>query len=633
MNRGRWIACALCAWLAPGGRLAGELAENQVRVEVRRAPAEAAVRTLVRVERLAAEVQRLDVHLTNSSDREISLDEVVVRVPWRLPADDALICAGGFDQGRPGARIHPARGSAVESGAFLLARRTGGFSFAGLVTCRVFNSKLRFADGAITISADGEGRRVRAGETVALESVRLAEGTDWQDLMFDFAGEIAREARVRLNRPKTHTGWATWDYYGGGWSFEAVTRNLERLVEIYPAADLLQLDGGWWPLRGDYTTWRESLGAGGVKELARLIRAKGLTAGLHLDAMRADTDARIVREHPEFFLKDERGEILADGRRAFFDYSHPGTREHMRRVLATMRRDWGFDYFKLDFLRFGLTELIRPLVVRADGTPRAIVPFDRSRTSVERLHLGLAALRDGMGADAFLLGCSALYGPTFGHVDGLRTGDDVHPNFERLKHVALQNAGNFHLHARVVHNDADYHVVRAREDQDGTMTKSKNKIGTLTLNEAEMWTHYVGLFGGTKLNSDNLPTLRAERRALFVRAASLPTADRFVPIDLWQHARAADDPPAVMLGEATGVVHLGVFNWRDAPRRIRLRGLAPEERQGVTRLHGTGDVTTEGAAVVVGLPPRHSLVLRLDHASFDRLRKALTVEGETQQIR
>lgn len=617
------IRLILLLSLATGSGLSAGLRDNDVTVEVRRSPATAEVRPAVRVGALEHGAQTLEVRLTNTSDRECNLQQIVLQFPWASPEQSgALLCAAGCDQGATESRIYLPGSGPAESGSYLMARHPGETALAGFVTWRTFNSHLRYAGGKITVIADGEGRRLRPGETVALEKIRLAAGPDWQDLLFAYADEIARENRITPNPPKTYAGWATWDYYGANWTAKTVTDNLDRLLEIHPKADLLQIDGGWWARRGDYTTWKESLGPGGMKQLAQLIRAKGLTAGIHLDVMRVDPEANVVRQHPEFLLHDESGRILSSGKHAFFDYSHPGTREYMRAALATIRREWGFDYFKLDFLRYGLNELIAPLV----DPPRQIVPFDRGLTSVERLHLALAAFREGMGADAYLLACSAVHGPTFGHADGLRTGNDIHPNFDRLKQAAVDNTGYFYLHRKVVNNDADYVVVRAKEDQEPTMARSAVKSGTLTLNEAEMWTHYVGLFGGPKLNSDNLITLREERRALFRRAVALPTADRFVPIDFWQHARDDDDPPAVMLGEAAGVVHLAVFNWTDASRDFRLRGMQEKELQSVTKLEGSGTTKSDESVLTVTLPPRHSMIFRLGGTTFDTLRKKLTVD-------
>ena len=625
---------ALIALLAGAAR--AELSREQVAVEIARAPATAAVRTEVRVSAAERGVQLLEVTLTNTSGHELALQRMTLRLPWRRPEGDGfLVCAGGYDMGRSEARVHRPGDGAIESESFLLARRPGGFSFAGFVTWQRFTSRLAFRDGEIVVTADGEGRLLRAGETIALEKIRLAEDEDWQDALFAYADAIARENHIKLNPRRSWIGWGTWDYYGRNWTAETVTSNLDALLKIHPQATLLQIDGGWWPQRGDYFGVRESLQPDGMKKLAAAIRAKGLTAGIHLDGMRGDAKAQVAREHPDYFLRDQRGAMLVDATTnvgesldyTFFDYSNPAARDYMRRALNGIRHDWGFDYIKIDFLRFGLNAFIQPRIERS-GEPREIVPFDRALTSVERFHLGMAAFREGMGADAYFLGCSAVFGPVFGHVDGLRSGADIGPNFKHYKDCVLDNVGNFYLHGKVVYTDADYHVVRAKEDQDDTLVKAPNKNGRdLKQNEAEMWTHYVALFGGPKINSDKLPILREERRELFRTAASLPACDRFVPIDLWAHARRADDPPGVILGEAGGAVYLGVFNWDDEARVFRIGGVGANAEKALSRIAGEATVAGKDGVATVSLPARHSSLFRLPAGvTFDRLRKAMTVE-------
>ncbi len=604
-----------------GRGFAAELREDDVQVRVRCLPAAAQPQVTRQLTPAHGGGQDLTVTITNSSRRDLMLQELALEFPW--DQGERLLCSGGYDQSRPGARVHAA-GATIESGAFLMSHRPGDANLVGFVTWRTFVSHLRHARGRVTVSADGENRLVKPGATVSLEKLWLAHAANWQDLLFSYADEIARENQIRLKPFRPYVGWATWDYFGGGWSSQQVTENLARLKEIYPAANLLQIDGGWWPLRGDYTTWRASLNPGGMPALARAIRARGLTAGIHLDVMRVDADAKIAQAHPEYFLHNERGAMVTDGRRIFFDYSQPGARAYMTRALAAIRGDWGFDYFKFDFLRYGLNELVYTVADSPDGRP-AIVPHDASLTSVERLRAALAAFRAGVGADAFVLGCSAVHGPLFGLVDGLRTGNDIQPNFARVRSTMLDNVGNFHLHGKVVYNDADYLVLRAKEDQDQSLTRSAVKSGTLTLNEAEMWAHYVGLFGGTKLESDNLPTLREERRALFRHAAALPTADRFVPIDLWQHARSDDDPPSVVVGAAGTEVFLAIFNWTDGPKTSRLRGL-PDVSRPLVEMGGTGVWIREENAVKVTLEPRRSMIFRVSLADFDTLRRNLSVE-------
>ncbi len=627
------LAGALIAPLVFLSGLHAAPASDQVTVRIDGTPGDAVFRSEVKV-RDDNGSSRIQIGITNASASEARLKGWVVEFPWIGPQDSPdLVSTGGWDMGRSEARVWtPKEAGKVETGSYVLARQAGRYSLAGFTTWRVFNSKLRYDGGRLVVTGDGENKIVRPGETLALEVVRLATGDDWQDLLFDHAEAIARENRIRLNPPRKDVGWATWDYYGRSWSYDQVMSNMNKLLEIYPKADLLQIDGGWWSQRGDYTQVRENLEPDGMKRLGTLIRGRGLHAGIHLDGMRGDEKANVAKDHPDYFLKNAHGMMLVQsalnvGEKldyTFFDFSNPAACDYFRNVLSTIRRDWGFDYFKIDFLRYGVNQFIQSSV----GADTEIVPHDPSLTSFERIHRGLAAMREGMGRDAYFLGCSAVFGPTFGHVDGLRVGADINPSVKQYRKCALDALGNFYLHGKVVYNDADYLVVRAREDQDDTRVKAPNKDGRdLTLNEAELWTHFVALCGGPRLNSDNLIILREKRRALFRFAAEFPTAERYVPIDFWSHARDESDPPCILLTQARGDVYLGVFNWSDEAASFVIDGFSPSNLESLAKVSGAGEHESSGDSVTIRLPARHSTIFKLAGGSFDHLRKALSLKS------
>ena len=87
-----------------------------------------------------------------------------------------------------------------------------------------------------------------------------------------------------------------------------------------------------------------------------------------------------------------------------------------------------------------------------------------------------------------------------------------------------------------------------------------------------MWSDYVSLFGGIKINSDNLPTLREERKELLRNAYMLKTCDRFIPLDLWDHAKEKDDAFNIMLGENEDGLYLALFNWDSGDNEYTFNG-------------------------------------------------------------
>src|SRR5207248_2895248 len=123
-----------------------------------------------------------------------------VSLPWvTVGGEHGLIAAGACSTGRwPPTLVFDPRNDRAEpvSGMYLLARTESGCALAGFLSWQTFWSKLHYRAGTLVMSADGEGRRIRAGETVTLERIRLIEGADWSGLLFAYAGAIAQELKL-----------------------------------------------------------------------------------------------------------------------------------------------------------------------------------------------------------------------------------------------------------------------------------------------------------------------------------------------------------------------------------------------------------------------------------------------------
>ena len=582
----------------------------------------------------------MEVTLHNETAADVFLESVAVRWRW-IPTDGEVraVASGGTTMATWPMQVTPALAAPqpVESGTWLLARLSQTYVLAGFVSWCRFWSRLRWAEGSLTMLVDGEGRRLLPGEAVALETVWLIEGADWQELLEEYAAEVAHCTGVKLKPSPRYVGWSTWDYYGRGWTATVVQENLAAMRSLEPRSNLLQIDGGWWPARGDYMEMRSDLAPDGMKRLAANIRAQGMSAGIHFDGIRGDIASRVAHEHAEFFLHDQNGRMISvpqlnDGDRLehiYFDYSHPGAVDYMRRVVRTLREEWGYDYLKIDFLSFGIAEDIRQRALKNDPT-RRIAPHDPGLTSVERMRRALAAWREAAGSDAYILACSAPLGVVLGYADGLRTGYDVFPDFNSLRRCAQATAGCFHLHGRVAWTDADYQLVRGREDEDDTLVRNAEKRSQLSRNEAEMWTIYLGLFGGTRLNSDKLALLRPERAELVRLMAELPLCGRYVPLDFWSRGSTWDDAFHVLLGETETAVCLALFNWADAETTYVVSGLTASERTSLRGLAGSASGMIAGDTWQIRLAPRHAAAWAVGGArGFDLIRRALKVEAIT----
>lgn len=256
-----------------------------------------------------------------------------------------------------------------------------------------------------------------------------------------------------------------------------------------------------------------------------------------------------------------------DKDRVYIDYSHPGARAHMAKSIRVITKEFGIPYIKIDFILLGLNSEI----LKANPNFKSIKPFDPSITDVERVRLGLQTIRQEAGPETYLLGCSAVFGPCFGFVDGMRTGGDINPRFEAFSERVLANMGNYYLNGRVFNGDADYLVFREEADEDAGVSEEKTKRGgSMTFNEAQMWADFNKLYGSFRLSSDKLLTLRAERKALIKEVFEFPEMDEMVPLDFWQHGKDKQDGYELILARHGKDIYLGIFNWSDVTKEYNL---------------------------------------------------------------
>ena len=544
--------------------------------------------------------QRLAITLSNKGKEPLTIEKITVRIPLaeKLTKEQELIY-GGSCMGRTPLLIENVGSQTKKSSSHMyemLRLSEGKYLFAGSLSWRIFLPNFTLKDGAIEIWSHGEGKQLKPGQTIQYEQIVLKRSDDWLALLDQFGAAIAVENGISKLKPADYKGWATWDYYGRVFTDKDVFKNMDALNKLTPDANMVQIDGGWWIERGDYQTVRPNL-PGGIKAIVSRIKSEGKTPGLHFDGFRGDAASEVCKAHPEYFLHDQDGKMIVEVKEmpdkvmkyTYFDYSHPGARAHIAECIRNMKENWGVTYFKVDFMRYGLENDIKLKKKHV----KSIKAHDPTITGVERFRLGMQAMREAMGPDSYFLGCSAVFGPCIGFVDGMRTGGDIHPRYEAFPERSLANLGNFYLSGKVFNGDADYVVFREAIDEDESVSQEDVKHGgSMTLNEAQMWADFNKIYGTARLHSDNLVTLRPERQALVKEVFQYPAMDETVPLDLWKHGKNKSDGFELVLARKGGEVYLGVFNWGETPKEY--------------------DVAAFGKAEPVKLDGRHSVILKYD---------------------
>jgi alpha-galactosidase len=524
--------------------------------------------------------QRLMISLSNKGQLPLTIEKITISIPINeILTDNLEMVYGGSCMGQtPVLRQTIATQTKKSSSRMyeMVRLADGQYVFAGSLSWRIFLPNFIQKDGVFEVWSNGEGKQLKPGQTIQYEQIVLKRTNNWLDLLDQFGTAIAAENKITTLKPADFKGWATWDYYGRVFTPKDIYDNMDQLNKLAPKANMVQIDGGWWTERGDYKTLRPNMLPGGLKQIISRITSEGKTPGLHFDGFRGDANSEICKTHPEYFLHNQDGNLIVETvvmpdkvmKNTYFDYSHPGARAHIADCIKNMKNNWGVRYFKIDFMRYGLEDFVK----EKNKNVKTIKAYDPTITSVERFRLGMKTMRESMGNDSYFLGCSAVFGPCIGFVDGMRTGGDIHPLYEAFPERCLANLSNFYLSGKVFNGDADYLVFREGIDEDEKVSQEKIKHGgSMTMNEAQMWADFNKLYGTARLHSDNLVTLRSERKALINDVFEFPAMDETVPLDFWKHATNKSDGFELIIARKGKDIYLGIFNWGDKSKEYALQ--------------------------------------------------------------
>lgn len=550
---------------------------KEIKVDVK---ANGLVSTSQKLKEIENGFQLLSISLSNKGKQPLTIEKITVNIPLEDQLSDNLdMVYGGSCMGRTPLLKQKVGSQTKQSWSHMyemLKVKDGQYIFAGSTSWRIFLPNFTQKQGAFEVWSDGEGKQLKPGQTIQYEQIVLKRSTNWLELLDQFGTAIAAENKITKLKPADFKGWATWDYYGRVFTPKDIYGNMDQLNKLAPEANMIQIDGGWWTERGDYKTIRQDLLPGGLKEIVSRINSEGKTPGVHFDGFRGDEASEIYKKHPEYFLHDQDGKLIVEKNEKsdkvmhyiYFDYSHPGARAHIADCIKNMKDNWGIRYFKVDFMRYGLENDIK----LRNKNVKSFKAYDPTITGVERFRLGMKTMREAMGDDIYFLGCSAVFGPCIGFVDGMRTGGDINPTYKAFPERCLANLSNFYLSGKVFNGDADYLVFREAIDEDETVSKEEVKHGgSMTINEAQMWADFNKLYGTARLQSDNLMTLRPERKALVKEVFEFPAMEETVPLDLWKHGTNKLDGFELLIARKGKDIYLGVFNWGDKPKEYALQ--------------------------------------------------------------
>lgn len=347
----------------------------------------------------------------------------------------------------------------------------------------------------IIIKKDWVGKVIEKKEMIYKMLIKEGKEKTIFDEYFNLLGLVKKEN-------KTTRGWTSWYNYYENITEDIIIKNLDNFDKQNMGLDYFQIDDGYQNAVGD---WLDINGKfpKGMKYLADEIKKSGYKPGIWLAPFSAEKKSNLVKKHPNWILKDEKGEYVFGGSNwsSFYalDIYNKEFRAYLTNVFHVLINNWGYELFKLDFLYSAC------LLPRKDKT-RAQVMTD-----------AMKFLREIIG-DKQILACGVPIVSSFGLVDYCRIGCDIgldwddkfYMKYMHRERISTKNAiknsiYRNHLDGYAFYNDPDVFLLR---NDNISLTKFQK--------ETLFWVNI--LFGSLIFTSDDIAQYDDEQKSLYMKS-------------------------------------------------------------------------------------------------------------------
>ena len=522
--------------------------------------------------------------IRNTGDEDAYLDRVVFG-RWEPGVfGNELTCAsfrelvhgGSFQQ--PACGVKPVGGQTLQlkhicnssmftvyqdndgSGLLLGALPPQGGSFTTVTTLHSH----RHLDGHFGFEISHEFRcKVEPGGEVRAWPITALGGDGGPELMSEYGDRwFAGLGSPDLKAPVV--GWNSWDYYSGAVDGAAMDENMGQASLLFPdAVVVFCIDEGW---EEQWGRWQPN--AKFDHDLSGFCRSatdRGLCPGIWTSPMLVNTYTPLYLEHPEWFARDESGDIRGDlyayGPMAYLDPTIPEVLDWLRTLYGDLRRQ-GFEYFKVDFVH---------CILKAHRFRDPRVPLN------ELIRRVFAVIREAVGPEAYVLSCGSPYESVVGLVDSVRTTGDIHVYWSHVLRNAHNLCTRWWMSRRLWNCDPDFLVVRGPETAKPPFGKvspvkpldvEQGWLAGREFNaaEARVWALLAYLNGDDIVLSDRLRDL--EPAGIDIITSILPPRGRrALPVDLFTTEQSL---PRIWISREDDDIVLGIFNWQDVPAATRV---------------------------------------------------------------
>lgn len=380
---------------------------------------------------------------------------------------------------------------------------------------------------------------------------------DMQAMMQDYAALLPDVSR----KTAPQVGYNTWDYYYTDIDEACVEENLRAIAANPVYKDKLKyfiIDDGWHHIQGDwYANYRFPHG---LEHLAGMIRDAGLIPGIWTAPVHVAPLSSLAQRRMTFHCPDKHGDPIDNFGMFVLDPTNPDCQAYLRELYTRLYKA-GFRAFKVDFVS---------CLVSMDRF------WDKSAGQYDALRTLFALLRECVGEDSTIIGCSLPVEAASPDADSGRTGIDIHIHWTHVK-WAMESYQYRWIHQnKIWNNDIDFCIVRGPETdndpkrstigQNAPDPKRRWRTGPeFSLDEARTWASVVLATGGNLYLSDRLSMLNEIGTGILERALTHKLDEPAVPVDQFY-----ENYPCVWKQLDNGLERFTLINWEDSERTISI---------------------------------------------------------------
>jgi hypothetical protein len=391
----------------------------------------------------------------------------------------------------------------------------------------------------------------------------MSQGRDPYKLITDFTERTNKLHGFSKPEDKAPSVYCAFYYYGLGYNEKYFKNDIATFKNDILPFDVFQIDACWQQHYGHDFETNQRVFPSGMKWAADQIHSLGYIPGIwtapyivKIDWSNPATDLK--KNHPEWLVKNSKGEFVTWINQYYIlDATYPGVTDYLEESYRKLAQDWGYEYFKFDFMR----------TIFLDADQQF---YDKTATSLEAYRKGLEAIRRGVGEESYISVCGGHYGASYGIADSHRSGSDTRSIWdEREVPKYRQNILRTWM-SDYWHVDPDAMGIRRQEVAlPGTNNKS---LGLLTDDQVKTNTLNQFMGGGMVCFAEDFAVIDEDRKALYrhvipsINSPSKPI-DMFDPLSpnliLTQVSPVCKDLPEWTM--------VSVVNWSDNPKSYEIK--------------------------------------------------------------